>query len=97
MLLHPFSSAVTGLRISLDYWWTLYGIDENSDVYATLIQPCHARAADRLYHACIKHGGLFVKLGQGLASLNHILPEVYVTTLHRLEDQALDRRPNEVE
>ncbi|XP_072013845.1 uncharacterized aarF domain-containing protein kinase 5-like [Amphiura filiformis] len=90
-------TAVTGLQISLDYWWTLYGLDADSDDYASLIQPCHERAADRLYHACIKHGGLYVKLGQGLASLNHILPEVYVTTLHKLEDQALVRRPNELD
>ena len=91
-----FSSAFTGLQISLDYWWTLHGLEENSDRYNELIKPCHQRSADRLYHGCIKHGGLFVKLGQGLASMNHILPEEYVTTLHKLEDQALVRRPNEV-
>ena len=90
------SSAAIGLHISLDYWWTLYGLDNNSPSYDSLIKSCHQRAANRLHHGCVQNGGLYVKLGQGLAAMNHILPEEYVDTLHRLEDQALNRRPNEV-
>ena len=42
---------------------------------------CHQRAADRILVGCLKNGGLYVKLGQGLVSMNHILPKEYLTTL----------------
>ncbi|XP_022107730.1 uncharacterized aarF domain-containing protein kinase 5-like [Acanthaster planci] len=89
-------SASVGLTISLDYWWSLRGVDEGHPEYSTLWAACHQRAADRLFYGCIKCGGLYVKLGQGLATINHILPKEYVETLHELEDCALVRRPNEL-
>lgn len=42
------------------------------------------------------NGGLYIKLGQGLCTFNHLLPPEYITTLRVLEDQALPRRTNEV-
>jgi hypothetical protein len=41
----------------------------------------HERSSKRLLEACLQNGGLYIKLGQGLVSLNHILPRQYVTTL----------------
>ncbi|XP_018430493.1 PREDICTED: uncharacterized aarF domain-containing protein kinase 5, partial [Nanorana parkeri] len=41
--------------------------------------------------------GLYIKLGQGLCTFNHLLPPEYITTLRVLEDQALPRRTNEVD
>nr|CAG4638372.1 EOG090X047B [Cyclestheria hislopi] len=43
------------------------------------------------------NGGLYIKLGQGLVSLNHILPEEYLETLKVLHDKCLTRKPEEVE
>ena len=34
----------------------------------------HQRAADGLLAVCLAHGGLYVKLGQFVASLSHVLP-----------------------
>lgn len=42
------------------------------------------------------NGGLYVKLGQGLVSLNHILPQEYVEILSALHDKALHRNEREV-
>lgn len=39
--------------------------------------------------ACIANGGLYVKLGQGLSTMNQILPEEYYLTLRTLQNQAL--------
>lgn len=48
-------------------------------------RACHLRSADRLVRIALENGGLYVKLGQGLASLNHVLPEEYVKTLAILQ------------
>ncbi|KAH9491642.1 putative aarF domain-containing protein kinase 5 [Bulinus truncatus] len=90
-------SLVIGTLISSDYKWTLYNVDEASEEYAKLIKMCHQRAADRILVGCLKNGGLYIKLGQGLVSMNHILPKEYLTTLVVLQDKALTRRPDEVE
>ncbi|XP_019485740.1 PREDICTED: uncharacterized aarF domain-containing protein kinase 5 isoform X3 [Hipposideros armiger] len=90
-----------GLKISLDYWWCsnviLRGIEENSPRYLEVMSACHQRAADALVAGAISNGGLYVKLGQGLCSFNHLLPPEYIRTLRVLEDRALTRGFQEVQ
>ncbi|KAM5211049.1 putative aarF domain-containing protein kinase 5 isoform 4-T4 [Hipposideros larvatus] len=90
-----------GLKISLDYWWCtnviLRGIEENSPGYLEVMSACHQRAADALVAGAISNGGLYVKLGQGLCSFNHLLPPEYIRTLRVLEDRALTRGFQEVQ
>eukprot|EP00794_Sanderia_malayensis_P014341 gene14342-15837_t len=86
-----------GVSISIDYWWSLWGIDPHSHEYAERIKFCHQRAANQILAGALRNGGLFVKLGQGLAALNHIVPIEYVKTLQILHDKALTRRYNEIE
>ena len=64
--------------------------------YAEKVKPVHLRAANRILNGCLKNGGLYVKLGQGLVSMNHILPKEYLQTLEVLQDRALTRRVDEV-
>ncbi|XP_074119322.1 putative aarF domain-containing protein kinase 5 [Sminthopsis crassicaudata] len=94
-------SLKVGLQISMDYWWCtnviLRGVDENSPGYMEVMSACHQRAADALVSAAILNGGLYVKLGQGLCSFNHLLPPEYITTLRLLEDKALTRGYKEVD
>nr|CAD7429207.1 unnamed protein product [Timema monikensis] len=85
-----------GLTISLDYWWSLRGLDEASDEYEVAVKPVHQRSAERILDGCLKNGGLYVKLGQGLVSLNHILPREYLNTLMALQDKCLSRKKDEV-
>lgn len=61
------------------------------------MSACHQRAADALLMGAIRNGGLYVKLGQGLCSFNHLLPPEYIRTLRVLEDKALIRGFQEVE
>ena len=47
--------------------------------------------------AAIENGGLFIKFGQGLAALNHLLNPAYIITLSKLNDMALTYTPDETE
>lgn len=91
-----FRSLKIGTLISLDYKYNLWGIAEDSEEYNELIKPCHNRAAERLLEGCLANGGLYVKLGQGLVSMNHILPREYLETLVVLQDRALPKKPHDV-
>lgn len=94
-------SVKIGFFISLDYWWctnvVLRGVEENSPKYVEIMSACHQRAADALVAGAISNGGLYVKLGQGLCSFNHLLPTEYIQTLRVLEDKALTRGFREVD
>lgn len=69
---------------------------QNSPGYVKVMSACHQRAADALVAGAIRNGGLYVKLGQGLCSFNHLLPPEYIQTLRVLEDKALTRGFREV-
>lgn len=43
------------------------------------------RSAKRLLNGCLVNGGLYIKIGQGVSAINHILPEEYTNTLKKLE------------
>ncbi|KAK3600947.1 hypothetical protein CHS0354_004156 [Potamilus streckersoni] len=92
-----FRSTVIGLTIAVDYKWSLWKLEEDSLKYDASIKGCHKRAAERLLMGCLQNGGLYIKLGQGLVSMNHVLPKEYVETLVILQDKALSRSPHEVE
>ncbi|KAK3921273.1 putative aarF domain-containing protein kinase 5 [Frankliniella fusca] len=85
-----------GLQISLDYYWSLFGLEDGTEEYELAMSAAHQRAADSILHGCMKNGGLYVKAGQGLVSLNHILPPEYLETLKVLQDQCLKRKTNEI-
>ncbi|ETW08547.1 Atypical/ABC1 protein kinase, variant [Aphanomyces invadans] len=57
--------------------------------YKTALRAYNLRTAERLLHVCKQNGGVFTKIGQQLASLNHALPVEYTSTLSVLQDQAL--------
>lgn len=42
------------------------------------LKACHRRGAARLRDLCHANGGIYIKLGQHLATLDHLLPEEYV-------------------
>ncbi len=44
----------------------------------------HARAAKRLLLLCRTNGGCYIKVGQHLANLDHLLPPPYIKILHSL-------------
>nr|XP_046273593.1 uncharacterized aarF domain-containing protein kinase 5 isoform X1 [Scatophagus argus] len=94
-------SLSVGIFISVDYWWTTHvavrGLDESSPSYLAEMSSCHQRAADCIVEGALRNGGIYIKLGQGLCSFNHLLPPEYINTLRVLEDKALNRRYKEVD
>ncbi|XP_047663771.1 uncharacterized aarF domain-containing protein kinase 5 isoform X2 [Tachysurus fulvidraco] len=94
-------SLYIGCLISVDYWWTsnvvLRGMDEEWPEFKAAMSACHQRAADSIVEGAVRNGGVYIKLGQGLCSFNHLLPPEYIHTLQVLEDKALNRRYKEVQ
>lgn len=75
----------TALTIGVDYRIFF----KNSDDYSNLEKnkKVHERCAKRLLDLFQKNGGVYVKLGQHLAALEHILPPQYCHTLSVLHSQ----------
>lgn len=74
-------SSQVGLIVTTDYWWSLRGLEEGSEQYEDAINGVHQRSADRILQGCLSNGGLYIKLGQGLCSMDHVLPRQYILTL----------------
>ncbi|XP_052860950.1 uncharacterized aarF domain-containing protein kinase 5 [Anopheles cruzii] len=89
-------SFVIGLSISIDYAWNLRQLKEGDVHYETVLSEIHRRSAKKILDGCLANGGLYIKLGQGVAAVNHIIPKEYVETLRQLEDRCLTRAPDEV-
>eukprot|EP00126_Sphaerothecum_destruens_P015137 Sdes_comp9058_c0_seq1m494 len=73
-------TAICGATISLDYTYSLFGYTDSDDqAYKLALSQCNQRCAKRILATCLANGGLYIKMGQGLASFNHILPDEYTT------------------
>ena len=55
------------------------------------------RSAELLVKTCIANGGMYVKLGQGLSMMNHILPKEFYQTLRKLQNEALRAEGNDID
>jgi aarF domain-containing kinase len=80
-------SCGTGLAMSFDYRWTVYRY-RGTPEWEVELDAWHTRSAKRLVGMCLHNGGLWCKLGQGFASLNHVLPEQWCHELAVLQDKA---------
>ncbi|CAF0809195.1 unnamed protein product [Adineta ricciae] len=91
-----FRSFQIGLLIAIDYKYLFWTVPDTSPEYDEKLKECHSRAAARIAQGCIENGGLYVKMGQGMVSADHILPKEYTDGLRLLQDKALRRQRNEV-
>ena len=57
-------SIVTGLRIGIDYKYSLWGLDDTKDEYQEAMKEVHTRSAQRILDTCLDNGGLYIKFGQ---------------------------------
>ena len=90
-------TSIIGVSVSLDYYWSLFGLEDGTEDYELAMSAAHQRSAEKILHGALKNGGLYIKAGQGLVSLNHILPPEYLETLKVLQDQCLKRKANEID
>jgi aarF domain-containing kinase len=49
----------------------------SEDAYALEMKHCHQRSADHILELCKANGGVFIKVGQHIASLQYLLPDEY--------------------
>eukprot|EP00731_Ephydatia_muelleri_P027269 Em0019g142a len=75
-------------RVTTDYKWTLRNVDPNSPNYGILLSEVHLRSALRLREMCSLNGGLFIKVGQHIGSLEYLLPLEYVRTFKLFHSEA---------
>lgn len=66
-----------GMMISMDYLI--------SPAMGYTPSEIHQRSADRIVQGCMRNGGIYIKVGQGLAAVNHVLPKEYIDTLSTLQ------------
>ena len=86
-------TAVSVLRCVLDYKWTLWGLDPQSEAYADQLSSAHTRCAHRML--AVMQGaagqGIYVKAGQHLCSLRPAIPDEYSEVLSVLHDEVAPR------
>ncbi|KAJ8906329.1 hypothetical protein NDN08_002822 [Rhodosorus marinus] len=73
-------SVAVASQVAADYKLNRYR-DGDPDVLRNL---AHERGARRLLELCEKNGGLYIKFGQHLAQLDHVIPAQYCRTLSSL-------------
>eukprot|EP01094_Clydonella_sp_ATCC50884_P027759 TRINITY_DN8103_c0_g1_i1.p1 TRINITY_DN8103_c0_g1~~TRINITY_DN8103_c0_g1_i1.p1 ORF type:complete len:519 (-),score=137.06 TRINITY_DN8103_c0_g1_i1:255-1811(-) len=57
-------------------------------LYPEKLDELHTRVASRIANLCAKNGGLYIKLGQSVAAMNHVLPPQYRAAFSVLQDKA---------
>jgi aarF domain-containing kinase len=71
-----------------DYLWTGWRVRRGDEDEAAAYHACHKRAVNRIAACALTNGGLYIKLGQTIGSLNHLLPDEYIDGLRVLQDRA---------
>ena len=74
-----------------DDWHWLSGAGlggADSPEYRAARAGVHSRSAERVFALCHRLGGVYTKMGQYVATLNHLLPETWTSTLSQLQDHA---------
>lgn len=86
---------MTAFKTILDYKITMRG-DKESDEYKNNMHLCHLRGAHRILDLCKANGGVFIKVGQHVASLQYLIPEEYVNVLSILHAKAPESDIDEI-
>ncbi|KAF8929605.1 hypothetical protein BGZ58_008827 [Dissophora ornata] len=81
--------------VGVDYKYTLdfgnrdlkEGDPEDEQERTRRMSALHKRSAERLREMLRKNGGIYIKLGQHLASLKYLLPDEWTTAMEPLQDR----------
>ena len=78
----------TAMVIIFDYKIMNWFPSESAEARLLKRKEVHKRSAERLLSLALENGCIFVKAGQIVASMNHILPKEYTETLAVCQDKA---------
>ncbi|KAI6186382.1 Protein kinase domain-containing protein [Aphelenchoides besseyi] len=81
-------AGTTAAQMIIDYKMTMRGEDRTSEEYRQRLRDAHLRGAHRILKLCQNNGGVFIKVGQHIASLQYLLPDEYTTVLSVLHSKA---------
>lgn len=83
-------AAVTVFNIGIIYKKELYGakLNKNSAEYKELKTKCHQKSAEKLLQLCCTNKGVYIKVGQHIATLDYLIPGEYVQTMKILHSHA---------
>ncbi|KAF7488616.1 putative aarF domain-containing protein kinase 1 -like protein [Sarcoptes scabiei] len=81
-------AAFTAVSIAVDYKTSVSKLQDSTEITLQKWSDCHRRSAERLLNLCSINGGVFIKVGQHIAALEHLVPPEYVETLKVLHNQA---------
>ena len=79
-------AAATTARIAIDYKRLTRNDQLRDDL--TAWSHTHNRAANRILKLCTANGGVFIKVGQHIASLEYLVPQEYCQVLKVLHNRA---------
>ena len=79
------STVYCATHVVVDYKWDKY---KDPDTPTRMKKELHQRSADRILGLCKQHGGILIKAGQYVGTMNHVLPKEYTSTLSKLQDNA---------
>ncbi|VDK78802.1 unnamed protein product [Litomosoides sigmodontis] len=81
-------AGVTVLCIIADYKWTMWTCPDRGTLYHQKLSSTHIRSARKLLKLAENNGGVYIKIGQHLASLEYLLPVEYTDALCVLHSRA---------
>eukprot|EP00823_Brevimastigomonas_motovehiculus_P004296 TRINITY_DN279_c0_g6_i1.p1 TRINITY_DN279_c0_g6~~TRINITY_DN279_c0_g6_i1.p1 ORF type:complete len:713 (-),score=88.90 TRINITY_DN279_c0_g6_i1:261-2399(-) len=74
--------------VAADFKWTWWRYPEGSEKYESETEKLHERAASRILWLCETNQGLYIKVGQYMVNMGHVLPPVYIEKFKKLQDSA---------
>uniref|UniRef100_A0A8R1XMJ3 ABC1 domain-containing protein n=1 Tax=Onchocerca volvulus TaxID=6282 RepID=A0A8R1XMJ3_ONCVO len=89
-------AGTTVLCIVADYKWSMWNCPKTDVLYQQKLSAVHIRSARKLLKLAENNGGVYIKVGQHLASLEYLLPVEYTDTLCVLHSRAPESRLGEV-
>ena len=78
----------TVASIAVDYKVSLKNCVDNSEESLKMWSTVHERSAKQLLNLCCTNGGVFIKVGQHIATLEYLVPKEYCQTLNVLHNKA---------
>jgi hypothetical protein len=79
--------------ISYKYYQFFKKIEEEDPAQ---ISQFHKKCAEEALQCILENGGIFIKIGQTIASLNHILPIEWIQTFERCQDSVKYQHYNKI-
>eukprot|EP01062_Namystynia_karyoxenos_P056165 TRINITY_DN47125_c0_g1_i1.p1 TRINITY_DN47125_c0_g1~~TRINITY_DN47125_c0_g1_i1.p1 ORF type:complete len:573 (+),score=222.73 TRINITY_DN47125_c0_g1_i1:78-1721(+) len=87
MVVRCSTTAYLALRLGIYYWWMERGVEDPVE-RIVIRSRCHEVASEEVLHHFLARGGVYLKIGQMLSTLTHVLPLEWCATMRPCLDHA---------